>query len=125
MIKIEMKVSEQQITDQLCNALEGGANYWYFLPDLTMLDSNTKNWPLADRIMNVIKQGKSIPIYDIEECKENTRLGYLNLKGIEKGLEIMSTEYPGIFEEIINENGDANTGDIFLQLSVMGKIVYG
>lgn len=123
-IKIEkvIDISDQQISDQLCNALEGGSNYWYFLPDLTMLDLDTK-LPLVDRIMNALNQGKSIPIYDLED--EEIKLGDLNLEGIEKALNLMSTLFPATFDEIVNEDGDADTGDIFLQLAVMGEIVFG
>lgn len=123
-IKIEkvIDISDQQISDQLCNALEGGSNYWYFLPDLTMLDSDTK-LPLVDRIMNALNQGKSIPIYDLED--EEIKLGDLNLKGIEKAFNIMDELFPHTLEEIIHESGDVDTGDIFLQLAVMGEIVFG
>ncbi len=127
MIEISQKVNitDEQISDQLCNAIEGGSNYWYNFPDLSMLDESTKGEPLVDRLMVAIKDGQSIPVNDISNNTSEDLLGNLNLEGIEKGIKIMAEDYSDHFSCMVNENGDAYTGDIFLQLAVLGEIVFG
>jgi hypothetical protein len=44
---------------------------------------------------------------------------------ITKALDIIKNEYPDIYEAIVEEQGDAGTDDVFLQIAVMGDIVFG
>ena len=41
-MKIEIEINDIDIINLLDGALEGGSNYWYFLPDLSMLKINKK-----------------------------------------------------------------------------------
>ena len=34
---VKIKFSNENIVDALIGALEGGSNYWYFLPDVSMV----------------------------------------------------------------------------------------
>lgn len=123
-IKVEFEITDQMIEDQIVTALEGGSNYWYYLPDLSMLPNKDKNVPVATRIADaVLNHGIEIPVYDNED--ETELLGMLSKKSIKKGLEIMSKDYNSHFMDIIEETGDADTGDVFFQHAVMGEIVFG
>ena len=120
--------------DLMIDAIEGGSNYWYFLGD----DANyiIKKYqgihlPLhgeyfystfAEAIMPAIEEGEKIPIHDIKSPHE--LLGILSLESIRKGEEIMESEYSEHYDDILNENSDATTADIWLQLCLMGKIVF-
>ena len=42
-----------------------------------------------------------------------------------KGSQIMANKYTWHFDNFINDNADAETGDVFLQCSVLGDIVFG
>ena len=36
----------------------------------------------------------------------------------------MAEKYPRLFQEIVDESGDANTADVFLQCVLLGEEVY-
>ena len=123
-MKVKVEVADQMIEDQIVCALEGGSNYWYYLPDLSMIKGIKSGEPLAIRLTDaVLNHGIVVPVYDIDD--EDELLGELSRDSIQKALDIMSKDYPDAFAEVLNESGDANTADIFFQLSVMGEIVFG
>jgi hypothetical protein len=62
-----------------------------------------------------------MPSYDGEEPTKH----YLTLKGVRKGLRLMKKEYPHHYADLVEENDDAITGDIWLQLAVFGEVIYG
>lgn len=66
-----------------------------------------------------------IPIAD-EEDDCNTYLGMLTReKVIMNGLPLMAAQFPARFSELLNEDDDAETADVLLQLSLFGELVYG
>jgi hypothetical protein len=52
-------------------------------------------------------------------------LGILNEESIKDGLQKMAEHFPKHFMDFLNENDDAETADVFMQLAVMGKITFG
>jgi hypothetical protein len=44
---------------------------------------------------------------------------------VTKGLEIMATKYARHFADLVSENDDADTHDVFLQCALFGEVVYG
>jgi hypothetical protein len=48
----------------------------------------------------------------------------LNLETIQKGLQVMAEKYPSHFADILAENDDANTADIFGQCVVYGEEIF-
>ena len=59
----------------------------------------------------------------IEEPEEAPQK--LDLDAMRHGLHLMSVKYPNHFADVMDENDDADTGDVFLQLSLYGEIVFG
>jgi len=49
----------------------------------------------------------------------------VSLATLKKGLQRMATEYPKHFADIVNDNDDADTADVLLQLSTLGELRYG
>lgn len=49
----------------------------------------------------------------------------LNKKSIAEGLQIMSETFPERFSELLTEDGDAVTGDIFIQCCILGGTFHG
>lgn len=124
-------INRERVADLLCGALEGGSNYWYNLPDLEnvmKLTKEMKGQPIVDRIITAVyDHGASIEVYDIEEYSidnENTPLGYFNLESIKSGGEILFSDFPSDFADILKEQDDAGTADIWFQLCIMGKVRY-
>jgi hypothetical protein len=42
-----------------------------------------------------------------------------------KALQLMASEYPSHFGDFMQENEDAETGDVFLQMLCLGEVIYG
>lgn len=118
-------LSDERRLDMLTGAIEGGSNYWYFLPDVSMCDKyrKSKSEPLVDRMMKAILVHEIIPVHDIENLEDF--LGNISLSSIIKGEELMFKNHPKDFADILDENDDAETADIWFQLCVLGEIVYG
>jgi hypothetical protein len=51
----------------------------------------------------------------------------LNKAAIIRGKELMATDpqYSSHYADVLRENDDADTGDVFLQLCLFGEVVYG
>lgn len=125
-------ISEQRRSDLLCSALEGGSNYWYYLPDVTMTDKyRTKGDgdTLVELIMRAVMAGEKIPVTDCNERKFTKdgehRLGYISLENMDRAEQIMLEKQAAHFADVLEENDDATTGDVWFQLVVMGEVVFG
>lgn len=112
----------------LVSALEGGSNYWYLLGARSVneveeyLNKDDAGLPFAFQMMRAIERGASIRVFD---CETGEKLGYINLESIKNAEEIMLRDYPEQYAIAKQDEGDADTGDIWFQLSVMGEVVYG
>ena len=122
-VKIEFKIEEETIKNLLTSALEGGSNYWYYLPDLSMCAPSDGKTPTVTRIWNAIKEGKRVPVQDYESGEH---LGYISWEGIKHGIGIMADDKDMKHHLLaaIEQQDDAETGDVFLQYVVMGELVY-
>ena len=49
----------------------------------------------------------------------------ITMDNVRKGLELMQEQYPRHYADLVEENDDAITGDVWLQLAVFGDIIYG
>jgi hypothetical protein len=120
----------------LTTALEGGSNYWYMLNDLSMVpdkgyeaktpealaESESMRDCLVFRIWEALDAGAEIPVSDIET---GDLLGKLSKKSMNKAVGLMLKGYKKHFADALAENEDAETGDVFFQLAVMGDVVFG
>ena len=123
-VTARVRIPEQKINDLIVSAVEGGSNYWarFVFP---------KNY--KDKYQSYEKipmQDGDIEVFDIET---DELLGILNKATIQTGLQLMANckdikgkQVPSRhFKNLATDNEDAETSDVFLQLSVMGEIVYG
>ena len=125
--KVEIEVSHDRVLDMLTGALEGGSNYWYFIGPssekrICEATKDMEGEPFVDRFWKAIQLGVRINIFDIET---RDKLGSITLESIAKGLQIMQSKHAEHFGNLISENDDAETADVFFQLAVMGELVYG
>lgn len=49
----------------------------------------------------------------------------LDLPALQRAWTQLQIEYPKIYQDVLDENYDADTGDLFIQLAAIGKQVYG
>lgn len=134
MSKIEIEVTDQRREDMIVGALEGGSNYWYWITKegcriIDEVCSDHKE-PFSIRLWKAIKAGKSIPVYeyngsDLGQEALMTKLGEINLKSIEEGEQLMADKSLSHFMDMINENDDATTADVWFQYCLLKEIVYG
>jgi hypothetical protein len=119
------QVLKDTIEDLIVTALEGGSSYWYFLP-LENKDSICEaapGEPLSIQISSFIKAGGTITITDCEDQEEE--LGKINMKSIENAFELMIANHIQEYANIIQEDYDVDDADIWFQLAVMSKVIFG
>ena len=135
-VTIKTEITIERIKDLLCCAFEGGIGYWAIVDDGTNKADMAKVG--AEYYHEIPALGGEFPVYDKEDYDGQSplkKLGVINLERIQKALTMMAegkledgsdAEYlKKHMNDIINENEDANTGDILVQLAVMGSVVYG
>lgn len=114
-LAITFQLTEGMFHDQVTAAIEGGSNYWASI-DVGKHQPGWRNYFTA-----------RFTITEISDRKAGTIRGRtyeLSLDKLKKGLRIMATEYPHHFKDVIDETGDATTGDVLVQCSLFGDIVY-
>jgi len=123
-VKATVRIPIQKIMDLITTAIEGGSNYWArfeFPQDYKEKYGSYEKIPF---------EGGDITVYDIETGE---LLGYLNGATLKMGLQLMADRkdlkgkiVPARhFKAFATDNEDAETADTWLQLAVMGEIVYG
>ena len=137
-VVVPIAVPLENINGALLTAFEGGSNYWarikrYVKPrsfkfTWDMADAKKENRPIrlhpyADFPVN---NGGAVVLSDPENPKKTYRL---DMKAIEKGLLLTAKLQPKVYAKLIGdpdrgEVPDANDADIFLQLCVLGDVVY-
>ena len=115
------KLTDEVISDVLCCAFEGGSNYWcvikkYGNPDNIKCEQRYLDLPLSE------KGFVMIGTVDDGIADKPIRL---DRKSIAKGLQLMQDKYPEHFNNILDDNFDAETGDVMLQMAVFKELVYG
>lgn len=124
-IKTEVEVSESRIADLLCAAMEGGTGYW---AQIVGYREPKEVWRVEGWDTEVYKhihwpmsEGGAMIIADEDKRYKVTR------DGLFAGLRKMATDprYRDHFHNFMDENEDATMGDVFLQLAVLGEVVYG
>lgn len=131
-MKITIDLPETHMLTMLCNA-----DY----RDYTSLDGELQkayDW--------VKKNPKAMTKYDYPECWEPQMFAYLKADTNHyvlirdeysddvfpltwdkmcKAIQLMAQDYTNHFDDLIQQNDDAITADVFLQLSLFGDVIYG
>jgi hypothetical protein len=125
-VTVKHSVSLDRISNLLCSAFEGGSNYWYVINEFVKpkaLTFRTDESEVYRHLDYPLNEGGALIIGDMED--EDSEAKRLDLKAIEKGLKIMAEKYPRHMLDFINDNDDADTGDVFLQCCLFGEAIYG
>jgi hypothetical protein len=127
---------KQLLKDLLITAIEGGSDYWMLINPIDWQkvkatikfiedEEEFSNLSFAEKIWEaMVFNGEdwSIRIHDEENYDY---LGKLSIDSMHKAMGIMKRDYTWHYDNAINDNWDAETADAFIQLAVMGDIVYG
>lgn len=98
---------------------EGGALVLVRMDEVEELEENLgrrgAKWRAGDTHL------KHREIIDSPDIKKHV----LDLPALQRGCNLMREKYPEHYKDIKSGNGDAITGDVFLQLSLFGDVVFG
>jgi hypothetical protein len=120
------KITKENIIDIFVTALEGGSNYWYYIPTIPngvrdIMDET--GMATSEAIGQYVLKGGYVQINDAED--EEEVLGNVDMDGLLDAIQKVKTEFPDVYNNIIDEEYDADDADIFFQIAVMGEIVFG
>ncbi len=111
-MKIEMDISNEILEDTLISGLEGGSNYWC---------SFEGSSPGEGFYYQKILGDGWVSLKDFNSLKRIK----LNRAKVINGIQVMLKDYPHQFAKMIAEEGDAFTGDTFIQCCFFGEVIYG
>jgi len=121
-------ITDHQAANLLVSALEGGSNYWYNIIQTVAPKVVAQPWGADEYTPQYISypfsDGGAVLIADIED--DSSTHFTLDKTAIERGKKLMETDnYKHHLADVIQENEDAETGDVFLQLCLFGEVLYG
>ena len=122
-IEMKVEVTQEDIDDIMCIALEGGVNYW--ISQCRVVGEKL----LGEYASEQISRGGELELYDYEEDTWHLLTKNSFLEGLKKYLENPCCS--DIAEVIDNKiridtsYADAEVCDVIIQLAIFGEIVYG
>jgi hypothetical protein len=129
-IKIIQGVKREVLEDVFVTALEGGSNYWYFLPEesikrIRKAVSKEEDPYLSTAILKaILDHNVKVPINDAEN--EEDVIGVITRGTMQARLQLLAdSSNKWALEKHMREEGDADSADIVFQYLTMGEVVYG
>ena len=116
-IKSKIELSNQDIDDLMCAALEGGINYWVRSAKPKLVPDGVK----YDYLSDLISKGGVIEIHD----DETSELHDLNLSKFMNGVAKACEHFGFNSGEELIDNHDSITADCIIQFALFDEIVYG
>ncbi len=110
-VRLHIKLED---IENLLYSCATGSNYW-------CEDSFKLGFEKTVKVI-LNPKGGMIALHDAEE---DGKYHELNLKKIKKGLAIMAKKEPAHFGDLIADNADQITADVFLQCCLFGEVIYG
>lgn len=121
-----INVDPQRVQDMIIGAFEGGSNYWLGNGRVELVQPAYADMPPAGVVWygNELRNVFAEPDFKVTIQHDGEEL-VLDQSAITKGLLTMATRYGRHFSDLISENDDADTADVFLQCCLFGELVYG
>lgn len=135
---VETDLDVEKVRGLLCNAFEGGSNYWYLIDKINFPPGMVRGdyaeggkgqdgpsyWHWSQLVPT--QAGGSLTMSTKERDEINgAKKWVLDRDAIQRGLRVMREKYPRHFGDLLAENDDAETGDVFLQCCLFGELVFG
>ena len=116
--------TNQLTEDLLCCAFEGGVGYWAQITKYDAPPSIPDSDKDAARFRHVYNatHGGTVHVLDYTHTRKTFVLDGAACK---RGWDVMREKYPRHYANAISENSDAETGDVFLQCALFGKLIFG
>lgn len=129
-MEIKTTISREVLEDVFVTALEGGSNYWYFLPDhsiqlIRRAVPKEEDPYLSTAILKaILDHDVKVAINDAEN--EDEVVGIITKDLINPRLQLLSeSKLKWALDAHLNERGDADSADIVFQYIAMGEVVFG
>lgn len=142
-MNITLELADEKVKEivstLLCSAFEGGSNYWYRIDGYVFPEGKTQKDLEAEKALHPNKfertfyphidlpaMGGGVKVKDMYGDKGCVILTWAKCK---KALQLMAQ--PGSkcgahhWSDVISDNTDGITGDVFLQLALWGEVIYG
>lgn len=123
-VAITATVDWDKITNAIVGSFEGGSTEWLREYSYEYMPDGVEGSPLYAEDQFWAKGGKVILTYDNPE-DDGTLTKEVGLIEIRKGLRSMAEKSYRHFDNMIAENDDAITHDVFMQHVIFGEIIYG
>jgi hypothetical protein len=126
-INVGVDISIRRIQDVLCCGLEGGIGYWATITgyeDPTSLQYQLCSDRVYRHVDYPVNEGGAVVLVEFDD-EGDIDEHRLDLSAIQRGIKLMAKDYPEHLCDILSENEDAITGDILIQLAVLGEVRYG
>jgi hypothetical protein len=126
-----LRITNQRVADLLVGAMEGGSNHW-----IEYVEYLGETGETAEAICSRLSIEPRMPRYAWAPLAggswaakivqvEGAPDVRLDRDAIVRGLAVMAKRYPMHFADVLNENEDATTADVFLQCCAFGDVIYG
>jgi hypothetical protein len=126
-MKAQVDLDIRRIQDVLCCGFEGGIGYWATITgyeDPTSLQYQLYPDRVYRHVDYPVNEGGAVVLVEFDD-EGDIDEHRLDLPAIQRGIQLMAKDYPEHLCDILNENEDAITGDILIQLSLLGEVRYG
>lgn len=134
---VKREIPRKRVQDLLVGLFENNYSPWLlaiqgrnFAPGLTLRDfkkggkmTDPEDYYTSSQIIPVT-EGCGLVLRVDNPNGESSILFTLDIAAIQKGLQIMADQYPRHFQDILDENDDANTSDIFGQCICYGEEIF-
>ena len=124
-ITLTPQESEMYFHNALCNSLDWICDGYGLQLETEALDYKEaglklKNACYEDVIMQILRDGHSITLVDVEGDGDMTRS--INLQDIHERVQHTPAEH---LMNMVDENDDAETGDVILQTVFFSEVIFG
>ena len=129
-VRLAYPISKERLINLLISAVEGGSNYWAsFKNPRKIVDNKVVDSP-SDYDQVWLTEHE--PHRDDRPAESRLITAELLLVGLQRLAdwkdEEHSHKFPGAHRHLVNfieENDDAETADVVLQMTVFGELIYG
>lgn len=129
-ITINQSISREVLEDIFVTALEGGSNYWYYLPEESIIAirkavPKSEDPYLSTAILKaILDHDVKVLVNDAEQ--EDELIGIISKSTMQARLQLLSdSDSRWALESHVREEGDASSADVVFQYLAMGEVVYG
>jgi hypothetical protein len=124
-LSVTITVPLSRICDMVIGAMEGGSAYWCneFFPVSLPPALPEKPWYANPAVY--ADPTTRISVHYDKTTDGDPGVKMLEAKDFALGLQVFAAKYPRHLADLLDENDDATTADIFLQCVVLGDVVYG